>query len=155
MDLLGDRPQIDLKAWQIRTNLAHREIRDRQPAIIGPSAVIEDSLLYLGCEVKGKVSRSLLFPGVRVEEGAVIEDSVLFFDTVAGREARIARTIADIGVRIGSDARVGARDGELSVIGMESTLPDGVTIQPGVTVYPNVEASHFARSEYRSGEIIK
>ena len=33
MDLLGDRAQIDLKSWQIRTNLAHREIRDRQPTI--------------------------------------------------------------------------------------------------------------------------
>jgi len=155
MDLLGSRPRIDLKAWQVRTNLAHGEIRDRRPAILGPSAVIEDSLIYLGCEVRGKVFRSLLFPGVHVEEGAVVEDSILFFDAVAGREARIARTIADIGVRIGAQARVGGKGGELSVIGMESTVPDGVMIEPGVTVYPNVEASRFARSEYKSGEIIK
>ncbi len=155
MDLLGDRPKIDLNAWQIRTNLAHRETRDRQPAILGPSAVIEDSLLYLGCDVRGKVFRSLLFPGVRVEEGAVVEDSILFFDTVAGREARVSRTIADIGVRIGAQARVGGKEGELSVIGAESEVPGGVTIQPGVTVYPKVEASRFARSEYGSGEIIK
>ncbi len=120
MDLLGDNAQIDLKAWQIRTNLADREIRDRQPAILGPSAAVEDSLFYSGCDIRGKVSRSLLFPGVRVEEGAVVEDSILFFDTVVGREARVSRTITDIEARIGSRARrrepgrraFGDRDGE-------------------------------------------
>jgi len=155
MDLLGSRPRIDLSAWPIRTNLAHGEIRDMQPAILGPSAVIEDSLLYLGCEVRGKVFRSLLFPGARVEEGAVVEDSILFFDTVVDREARVARTITDIGVRIGARARIGEKGGELSVIGMGSEAPEGVTIRPGVTVYPGVEAGRFARDEYGSGEIIK
>ncbi len=155
MDLLGDDARIDLKAWQIRTNLAHREIRDRQPAILGPSAALEDSLFYSGCDIKGKVSHSLLFPGVRVEEGAVVENSILFFDTHVGREAHVSRTIADIEVQIGARAKVGAAGGELAVIGMGSVLPDEVTIQPGVAVYPNVEASHFSRTEYRSGEIIK
>jgi glucose-1-phosphate adenylyltransferase len=155
MDLLGDNAQIDLKKWQIRTNLAHREIRDRQPAILGPSAVVEDSLFYSGCTIRGKVSHSLLFPGVCIEEGAVVEDSILFFDTVVGREAHVSRTIADIEARIGARARVGSQDGELSVIGMESTVPDEVRIQSGVTVYPNVETNHFLRKEYRSGEIVK
>ncbi|MGD0231885.1 MAG: sugar phosphate nucleotidyltransferase [Syntrophorhabdales bacterium] len=154
MDLLGD-PRIDLKAWQIRTNLAHREIRDRQPTIIGPSAVIEDSLFYSGCHIRGKVTHSLLFPGVRVEEGASVEDSILFFDAVVGREARVSRTIADIDVRIGARTRIGSRDAELSVVGMGSTVPGEMTIQPGVTVYPRVEASHFSRKEYRTGEIVK
>jgi len=155
MELLGDRPKIDLNSWQLRTNMAHGEIRDRQPAILGTSAVIEDSLLYLGCDVKGKVFRSLLFPGVRVEEGAVVEDSILFFNTVVGREARISKTIADIGARIGARARIGDSGGELSVLGTESNVPDEVTIEPGVTVYPGVEAGRFARREYKSGEIIK
>ncbi|OPY66779.1 MAG: Glucose-1-phosphate adenylyltransferase [Syntrophorhabdaceae bacterium PtaU1.Bin034] len=155
MDLLGDRARIDLRSWQIRTNLAHREIRDRQPSITGPRAVIEDSLFYSGCEIRGKVSRSLLFPGVKVEEGAVVEDSILFFDTVVKREAHVARTIADIEVAIGPKSKIGSRDGELSVIGMGSSVPDDVTIQPGVTVYPGVEAAHFTRKEYKTGEIVK
>jgi glucose-1-phosphate adenylyltransferase len=155
MDLLGDRARINLRSWQIRTNLAHREIRDRQPSITGPRAVIEDSLFYSGCEIRGKVSRSLLFPGVKVEEGAVVEDSILFFDTVVKREAHVARTIADIEVAIGPKSKIGSRDGELSVIGMGSSVPDDVTIQPGVTVYPGVEAAHFTRKEYKTGEIVK
>ena len=155
MDLLGDNARIDLKSWQIRTNLAHKEIRDRQPAILGPSAAVEDSLIYSGCDIRGKVSHSLLFPGVRVEEGAVVEDSILFFDAQVGREAHVSRTIADIDARIGARAKIGRPGGELAVIGMGSAVPDEVNIQPGVVVYPNVEASHFSRMEYESGEIVK
>jgi glucose-1-phosphate adenylyltransferase len=155
MDLLGDDTRIDLRSWQIRTNLAHKEIRDRQPAILGPSAAVEDSLLYSGCDIRGKVFHSLLFPGARVEEGAVVEDSILFFDAQVGREAHVSRTIADIDARIGARARVGRTGDELAVIGMGSAVPDEVNIKPGVVVYPNVEASHFSRVEYESGEIVK
>lgn len=155
MDLLGDAPPIDLRSWQIRTNLAHREIRDRQPTIMGPSAVVDDSLFHSGSDIRGKVSRSLLFPGVVVEEGAVVEDSILFFDTLVGREAHVSRTITDIGVKIGPGVKIGDRGGELAVIGMGSSLPEGVRIEPGVTVYPNLETRHFTRTEYRTGEIVK
>ena len=155
MDLLGDQARIDLRAWQIRTNLAHGETRDRQPAIVGPSAVVRDSLLYSGCHVRGEVSHSLLFPGVQVEEGAVVEDSILFFDTVVKREARLSRTIADTGVEAGARTRIGGRDGALAVIGMGSIVPDEVSLEPGVIVYPRAEAGHFTKKAYESGEIVK
>jgi glucose-1-phosphate adenylyltransferase len=155
MDLLGDKARIDLKSWQIRTNLAHGEIRDRQPTITGPSALVEDSLLYSGCEIKGKVVRSILFPGVKVEEGAVVEDSILFFDTVIKREAHVARSIADIDVSVGPGAKVGERGGPLSVIGTGSSIPEDVRIRAGVSVHPNVEESRFTRTEYRTGETVR
>lgn len=155
MDLLGDGGRIDLPSWQIRTNLAHREIRDRQPTVLGPSAVVENSLFYSGCHIKGRVSRSLLFPGVVVEEGAVVEDSILFFDTIVRKEAHLTRTITDIEANVGPRTTIGEHEGELSVIGMGSSIPEEVRIEPGVTVYPNVEASHFTRKAYRSGEIVK
>jgi glucose-1-phosphate adenylyltransferase len=155
MHLLGDSPQIDLKSWGIRTNLAHREIRDRQPSIMGPSAVVDDCLFYSGSSINGRVSRSLLFPGAMVEAGAVVEDSVLFFDTVVEREAHVSRTIADIGVRIGPRSQIGDRGDELSVIGANSSIPETVRIEPGVTVYPNVDSGRFTRTEYRKGEIVR
>ncbi len=114
MDLLGDEARIDLKSWQIRTNLAHGEIRDRQPTIIGPASEVKNSLLYTGCHIRGKVSHSLLFPGVTVEEGAVVEDSILFFDTVIAKEACVTRTITDIEVTVGPRATVGNHGGGLS-----------------------------------------
>jgi glucose-1-phosphate adenylyltransferase len=155
MHLLGENPRIDLRSWQIRTNLAHSEIRDREPSIMGRAAVVEDCLVHSGSFINGRVSRSLLFPGAVVEEGAVVEDSILFFDTAIGKGAHVARTIADMGVRIGPRAKVGSRGGELSVVGTNSSIPEGVTIGPGVTVYPNVKSGCFTRTEYRTGEIVK
>ncbi len=155
MDLLGDEPAIDLLSWRIRTNLAHREIRDRQPTIMAPTAVVEDCLVHAGSVIRGKVSHSLVFPGVVIEEGAEVRDSILFFDTAVGREARISRTITDIGVRIGPRARMGEDEGELSVIGTGSSIPEGVRIEPGVTVYPNLDADRFTRMEYATGEVVR
>jgi glucose-1-phosphate adenylyltransferase len=155
MDLLGEKARIDFLSWQIRTNLAHKEIRDRQPCIINPSANVKDSLLYSGCDIRGKVTHSILFPGVKIEEGATVEDSILFFDTVVKREARVARTITDIDTVIGAKSVIGHSSAELSVIGSASTVPDGITIEPGVVVYPQMEASQFANRIYKTGEVVK
>jgi glucose-1-phosphate adenylyltransferase len=155
MDLLGEEPRIDLVSWQVRTNLAHREIRDRQPTIMGSSAVVEDCLLHSGSVIQGKVVHSLVFPGVVIEEGAEVRDSILFFDTHVGREARIRRAITDMGVRIGPRAKVGESNGELSVIGMNSSLPEGVSIEPGVSVYPNLGEDRFTKMKYTKGEVVR
>jgi glucose-1-phosphate adenylyltransferase len=156
MDLLGSKPAVDLQSWQIRTNLAHQHIRDRQPAIVGPHARVEDSLFYSGCTIKGRVVRSLLFPGVTVEEGAVVKDSIIFFDATVGRETRVTKTIADVRVRIGDGCRVGeTRWDDLAMLGIGSTIPDGVTLKAGVTVYPRVDAARFSANTYKKGEIVK
>jgi glucose-1-phosphate adenylyltransferase len=155
MDLLGEYPKIDIGKWLIRTNIAHSGIRDRQPARIGTSAAVDDSLIYAGCDIKGKVSHSILFPGVKVDEGAVVEDSILFFDTVVGRQSYVTRTIADNETHIGHDATIGEKNGKLAVIGMKSSLPDSIRIQPGVAVYPQVTESRFTRGEYKTGEIVR
>lgn len=155
MDLLGDATPIDLRSWQIRTNLANREIQDRQPTIMGPSSTIDNCLFYSGCTIKGKVSRSILFPGVVVEEGAVVEDSILLFDTVVGREARVSRAIADMGVKFGHRTTIGDRDGELTVVGMDASIPEGSRLHQGVTVYPKVGARGFSKTEYTAGETIR
>ncbi len=156
MDLLGKRPRIDLASWQVMTNMADRNIRDCPPTVVGPSAVIEDALFYSGCSIKGTVTRSVLFPGVVVEEGAVVEDSILFFDTVVRREARVIRTITDIDVAVGERARIGDDSlGALSVVGTRTSIPEGTIIHSGVTIHPNIAASLFSKNEYASGEVVK
>jgi glucose-1-phosphate adenylyltransferase len=156
MDLVGKNPRIDLASWHVMTNMADRNIRDCQPSIIGPSALIEDALFYSGCTIKGCVARSVLFPGVIVEEGAVVKDSILFFDTVVKREARVVRTITDIEATIGARAKIGDDPlGALSVVGTRSTIPDETVIHHGVTVHPNLDPTHFSKSEYAPGEVVK
>jgi glucose-1-phosphate adenylyltransferase len=55
-----------------------------------------DSLVASGCVVSGAVvRRSVLFCKVRVEEGSVVEDSLVLPDVTVGRGARLARAIVD------------------------------------------------------------
>ncbi|OCC16077.1 Glucose-1-phosphate adenylyltransferase [Dissulfuribacter thermophilus] len=136
MDLLGQEPKIDLDRWNIRTNLDHEAIRDRGPASFGRHAQVTDSRIYNGVRVDGIVRRSILFPGVVVGKGAVIEDSILFFDTQIAPEARVYRTITDIGVTVGRGSIIGKKDGLITTIGAGATIskdqvvPDGTEIGP-------------------------
>ncbi|OPY64896.1 MAG: Glucose-1-phosphate adenylyltransferase [Syntrophorhabdus sp. PtaU1.Bin002] len=155
MDLLGPHPKIDINAYRLRTNMAHREIRDRGVAHVGRSAVVEDSLFYSGCDIKGTVVRSILFPGVKIAEDAVVEDSILFFDNTIGPGVRISRTICDVEVHIASKAEIGRPQGGLTVVGRGTSIPSGIKIGAGVTVYPNLVSSSFTKGRYDEGEVIQ
>jgi glucose-1-phosphate adenylyltransferase len=156
MALLGEKPLIDLKAWKIQTNLADKCTRDRQPAVVGPHASIKDSLFYSGCRIDGKVTRSILFPGVTVAEGAEVHESILFFDVSVGPGAKVTRTISDTGVAVGPGAVIGEdRPKELTLLGMNTRIPDRITIESGVTLYPHLTSDRFDRDVYHTGEIVK
>ena len=156
MDLLGADSKINLKQWQIRTNLEHERIQERQPAMIGPEAHLDQVLLTHGCLVEGTVKRSVLFPGVQVEQGAVVEDSILFFDTVVESGAKVKKMITDkqgLDRRKGPDRRRGSRlanqsfpyllSSGLTVIGRNTHLPSGIQVGANCILYPFLEESSF------------
>jgi glucose-1-phosphate adenylyltransferase len=61
-----------------------------------------------GCIVSGgTVHRTILFPRVRVNSYARVEECVLMDGVDVGRNARLRRVIADKGVRIPSRAEIG------------------------------------------------
>ena len=158
MDLLGPSPKIDMEKWGLRTNLDHRGIRDCQPLKVGGDALIQDSLVYNGCVVDGTVERSILFPGVHVKKGAVVRDSVLFFDNVVGRDARLEKVISDVNVTIGNEASIGAPgpagDKEVAVLGWNNFIPDKAVIGSDCTIYPALSADKLLR-EIKAGEIVR
>ncbi len=153
MDLLGPNPRIDLKKWHICTNLAHRGIRDRKPTVFAQGARICDSLFYNGSYIAGEVVRSVLSPGVKVEEGAMVKDSILLYDTVVKRGAKLERTITDTEVIVGEGAKIGGEEG-LTVIGRCTEIPPGISLAGGVTVYPHLKKEAFDSEYYPSGAII-
>lgn len=158
MDLLGPSPKIDMEKWGLRTNLDHRGIRDCQPLKVGSDAVIQDSLVYNGCIVEGTVERSILFPGAHVKKGAVVRDSVLFFDNVVGRDARLEKVISDVNVTIGNEVSIGlpgpARNKEVTVVGWNNFIPDKTVIGSDCTLYPALSADKLLR-EIKAGEIVR
>ena len=71
MALLVETPALDLYdlEWLIHTRSEER------PAVeIGTAARAEGNLLCDGCRIYGQVSRSIISPGVVVEEGAIVRD---------------------------------------------------------------------------------
>jgi len=69
---------------------------------------VRQSIVADGCTVKGKISGSILFPGVTIEPGAVIEDSIVFSFSRVGADARVIRAILDKDVAVGAGSYIGA-----------------------------------------------
>lgn len=119
---------------------------NRVAARIRSGAELVDSLVSPGCDIQGRVVRSVLGPGVAVEAGAEVVDSVLFEDVVVRRGAFVGTAIVDHLVEFGGGCRVGVETGTrlpepdaISLIGRQSTiapraqLPAGSVLEPGTT----------------------
>ncbi|WP_417909665.1 glucose-1-phosphate adenylyltransferase family protein [Candidatus Electronema sp. PJ] len=143
MDLLGENPLIDMEKWGIRTNLEHRGIRDCQPLKVGQEGVLDNSMAYNGCIVEGKVTNSILFPGVRVEKGAEVNGSILLFNTVVKGGSRLERVVSDVNTAFGYNVQAGVADGAVTVIGWNNQVPDGMVIGGGCTVAPEIADSRW------------
>ncbi len=76
---------------------------DKSSTYVGEKGCCTNSLVAEGCRIEGTVENSILFPGVVVEEGAVIRNSVLFKETAVRRDAQLSYIIADKDVEILAD----------------------------------------------------
>ena len=103
------RPDAHLALPDPRWPILTRD-EERPPVVIGADARIEDGLVANGCRIEGRVTRSILFPGVHVAAGAEVVDSVVMADAVIEPGARVDRAILDKYVRVGEGARVGEGD---------------------------------------------
>ncbi|HKI00418.1 MAG TPA: glucose-1-phosphate adenylyltransferase family protein [Thermoanaerobaculia bacterium] len=137
MDLLERQPGLvlDDPAWPLRTYGTQR-----LPARVEGTARIEGSLISPGCRIAGRVERSVLGPGVVVEEGAEVRDSVLLDEVVVGAGASIERAILDAEVRVGKGASVGERDGDLTLAGRRARIPAAARLDAGARLGPGEEA---------------
>lgn len=125
-------------------------ILSRQPQRVPPrvldGAEVVDSLLSPGCRVAGTVRRSVLGPGVVVDAGARVVDSVVFADTRIGEGSEINWAVVDSGCEILAGSRVGDPDargtersdevtlvGRDCVVGPQADVPGGSRLEPGST----------------------
>jgi glucose-1-phosphate adenylyltransferase len=113
MELLGREPPLELDdpAWPILTWSVQRP-----PARVAAGSSVGESMLSPGCEVGGRVERSVLGPGVVVEAGAEVVESVLLADVVVARGARLERAIVDEGARVGRGAGVSGTADEPALV---------------------------------------
>jgi glucose-1-phosphate adenylyltransferase len=110
MDLLQPLPKMDLyqNDWAIRTYEGQHPPARSVPGGSGREAEIGNCILASGTLiVGGAVRHTILFPNVRVEEGAIVENSLLFQGVTVGEGARLQRCIIDKHVSIPAGERIG------------------------------------------------
>jgi glucose-1-phosphate adenylyltransferase len=126
MDLLGERPLFDLRnaAWPIMSD-SHNG-----PAASMVRSRIDESMIGQSSQIiEAEVRRSVIGRNVRIEQGALIEESIIHEGSFIGANARIRRVIADRfnvlpkGTVIGYDRGVDA-----------SSIPPLVTLRRGRSV---------------------
>ena len=78
----------------------YTKVRDSTPTRYGMDAKVENSFIADGCEIEGTVINSILFRGVRVGKGAVVENSILMQDTDTGELVKLNYVITDKNVTI-------------------------------------------------------
>ena len=130
MDVIRKDSGISPQKWGIRTNIEADGLpADRAPARFGQKAHLRNAMISAGCDIRGTVENSLLAPGVIVEEGAVVRNSILFADCHVRRNAIVDLTILDKRVGVGEHAIVGAGENYTTANLLQPThLYTGITL---------------------------
>lgn len=68
---------------------------DSVPAVYGLDAQVTDSLVADGARIDGTVKKSIIFRGVTVEKGAVVENSILMQGTTVSKDSKLGYVVID------------------------------------------------------------
>jgi glucose-1-phosphate adenylyltransferase len=165
MALLEDVPELDLydKGWVI-----HTRSEERAPAKVGSTAQVHRSLISHGCVINGTVVNSVLSPGVRVDVGAVVRDSIVMFDSVIRSGAVVDRSILDKEVVVGPGATIGIGPDDtpnkkeptrlntgITVVGKRAVIPRGARIGRNVRIAADIRSTDFVRRVVPSGDSVE
>ncbi|MFC7217718.1 glucose-1-phosphate adenylyltransferase [Streptomyces polyrhachis] len=116
MDLISDQPafNLDNRQWPIYTHSGQLP-----PAKFCAGGIASESIVSPGCVIRGQVTRSVLSPGVVVEEGAVVQGAVLHDNVRVGRGAVVRGAVLDKNAEVPAGATIGVnreRDRELYTV---------------------------------------
>ena len=140
MDLLDPNTTLDLKNIYSRNPMM-------PPHHIGEEAEIQNSLIADGCNVDGKLEFSVLFAGVKVGKGAVVNSSIIMPGAVVEEGAVVQYAIVSENSVIGKNAVVGANpedvenraDWGIAVIGDNLKIGEGVVVPPKAMIDHDME----------------
>ena len=106
-------------------------------------ANVENSMITDGCKIAGSVKHSILFAGVKVEAGAVVEDAVVMGRTTIKAGASVKHCIVAENVVIGENAVVGAMPTEdeqgVATIGPDVCVGTGAKIGSNAMISEDVK----------------
>ncbi len=167
MDLLNQDGMISPEKWQIRTNIeAEGRQADRPAARYFGNAKVQNSFISAGCVIKGTVLNSVLSPGVVVEEGAVVKDSILFRDCVVGKNVLIDLVISDKLTRFGANSAIGIDENHdiinrlypkhlytgITLVGESAEIPENMKVGRNCIVKCSATEDDFISPLLQDGE---
>lgn len=95
------KASFDLLNPEIRKDIFNSErpiytkTRDDFPTKYGLNSCVKNSLIADGCIIEGNVKNCIIFRGVKILEGAKLENCIIMQDTVVGKNADIKYVISD------------------------------------------------------------
>lgn len=100
-----------LNNWPILTTT-----HNTQPALYGPNCVARNSFIANGAIIKGTVKNSIISRDVIVEEGAVVENSILFNRAKVGKGVHVNYVLGDKNCVISECKEVSGKEDEVLYI---------------------------------------
>ena len=148
MDLLESIPPLDLyqNDWPIRSYQSQTPPARAVPGVSGNEGIFINSILSGGTIISGaNVAHSILSQNVFIDDGSMVENSVIFDDVKIGKRVRLNRCIIDKDVCI--------PDGE--VIGFDRkkdrtrfTVTDsGIVVIPKGYIFEDNDSSDLSTTE--------
>jgi glucose-1-phosphate adenylyltransferase len=163
MELIDVIPEFNLyeEFWKIYTR---GDIIP--PDYISSSAVVDKCIIGEGSEIYGEVHSSVIGPGVRIEEGAVVRDSIVMQDSFIGKGTQVDHAVIAQSVAVGDHCVVGCGDDAPNVynpkvysfglvtIGENSIIPGGVRIGRNTAIIGETDLADYQNGELPSGGAI-
>ncbi|MBE6647911.1 MAG: glucose-1-phosphate adenylyltransferase [Ruminococcaceae bacterium] len=134
MDLLGDKPALDLHD---RNSRIFSKTAPRSPQYIASNGKQINSMVAGDSEIYGTIINSVISPGVIVESGAVVTDSVIMSDVIIASGAKVDYSVVDSDCIISANATIGEpkeNGKEITLVGSGVNIPNGAIIPAGAYV---------------------
>ena len=163
MELIALIPEFNLyeEYWKIYT-----QTDNAAPQYVSTNSNVERSIIAEGCEIHGEIYNSVIGPGVIVEHGAVIANSIIMENAVIGEDTHIDQAVVAENVHIGKSCTIGTGEyqdsnydsrvycSNLATIGENSLIPDGVRVGRNTAIYGVTELSDYPDGLLASGGAI-
>lgn len=104
MDLLTEEGGVKLKEQGFKI---YSRNYAQPPAFIAKSGKIISSMVAEGCTINGTVKNSVISVGCKIDEGAVVENSVIMPGAVVGKNSRVSYSVVGEKSRISDGVNIG------------------------------------------------
>ncbi|PLV58995.1 glucose-1-phosphate adenylyltransferase [Thermotoga sp. KOL6] len=163
LELLLPIPPFNLydPNWKFFT---HSE--EMPPAYVSSEAKTITALISEGAEIYGEVSNSVIFQGVKIGKGTTVRNSVIMTKTEIGENCYLENVIIAENVKVGNNVKIGVGEdagsklnpkiytGLLTVVGMNSEIPDNMVIGKNCVIGVGVSSTDFKTQHLESGDYV-